>query len=144
MSKSLSLYLQLALGLKGGLALVQSDLNLQIGMRLASAVAMAFLVPTLGYLFLRNRIPKFDAAAIAAAYCSASAVTFATAMQDLESNGIRFGGHMAVAMVLMESPAIIMAVLLANPCAKGAVPEGSPRPKALPSSAARAESVKHC
>jgi hypothetical protein len=35
-------------------------------------------------------------------------------MQFLESSGLQFGGHMTVAMVLMESPAIIMAVLLAN------------------------------
>lgn len=113
-SKFLSLYLLMALGLKGGFALAQSGLNPQIGLSLAAAVAMAFLVPTLGFLFLRNRIPKLDAAAIAAAYGSVSAVTFVTAMQYLESSGIPFGGHMAVAMVLMESPAIIMAVLLAN------------------------------
>jgi hypothetical protein len=41
-------------------------------------------------------------------------VTFVTAMQYLETAGLSPGGHMAVAMVLMESPAIIMAVLLAN------------------------------
>ena len=51
---------------------------------------------------------------VAAAYGSVSAVTFVMAMQYLETAGLFFGGHMAVAMVLMESPAIIMAVLLAN------------------------------
>ena len=113
-SKFLSLYLLMALGLKGGFALVKSGLSPEIALSLSAAVAMAFLVPTLGYLFLRDRISKFDAAAIAAAYGSVSAVTFVTAMQYLEAQGLSFGGHMAVAMVLMESPAIIMAVLLAN------------------------------
>ena len=113
-SKFLSLYLLMALGLKGGFALAKSGLNADIALSLSAAVAMAFLVPTLGYAFLRRRIAGFDAAAVAASYGSVSAVTFVTAMQYLENAGLAFGGHMAVAMVLMESPAIIMAVLLAN------------------------------
>lgn len=59
-------------------------------------------------------LPRDDAAAVAASYGSVSAVTFVTAMQYLEGVGLQAGGHMTVAMVLMESPAIIMAVLLAN------------------------------
>ncbi|MFN6017738.1 MAG: sodium-dependent bicarbonate transport family permease [Verrucomicrobiota bacterium] len=113
-SKFLSLYLLMALGLKGGFALAQSGFSMAIAISLAAAIAMAFIVPTLGYAFLKNRISKYDAAAVAAAYGSVSAVTFVTAMQFLESSGLQFGGHMAVAMVIMESPAIIMAVLLAN------------------------------
>ena len=113
-SKFLSLYLLMALGLKGGFALAKSGFGVEVMVSLSAAVIMAFLVPTIGYAFLKNRIPKLDAAAVAAAYGSVSAVTFVTAMQFLESSGLKFGGHMAVAMVLMESPAIIMAVLLAN------------------------------
>jgi hypothetical protein len=113
-SKFLSLYLLMALGLKGGFALAQSGFSVAIAISLAAAIAMAFIVPTLGYNFLKNRISKYDAAAVAASYGSVSAVTFVTAMQFLESSGLQFGGHMAVAMVIMESPAIIMAVLLAN------------------------------
>ncbi len=113
-SKFLSLYLLMALGLKGGFALAQSGLSASVMVSLAAAILMAFLVPTLGYQFLKKRVSRFDAAAIAASYGSVSAVTFVTAMQYLESNQMVFGGHMAVAMVVMESPAIIMAVLLAN------------------------------
>ena len=113
-SKFLSLYLLMALGLKGGFALSQSGLNASVMISLAAAMLMAFIVPALGYQLLRNRISKFDAAAIAASYGSVSAVTFVTAMQYLEANQMAFGGHMAVAMVVMESPAIVMAVLLAN------------------------------
>lgn len=113
-SKFLSLYLLMALGLKGGFALAKSGFSTAVAISLAAAIAMAFIVPTLGYLFLKSRISKYDAAAVAASYGSVSAVTFVTAMQFLENSGLKFGGHMAVAMVLMESPAIIMAVLLAN------------------------------
>ena len=113
-AKFLSLYLLMALGLKGGFALGKSGLNLEIGLSLGAALFMAFLVPALGYWFLRNRVSRYDAAAVAAAYGSVSAVTFVTAVQFLENLGITSGGHMAVAMVIMESPAIISAVLLAN------------------------------
>jgi uncharacterized protein len=113
-SKFLSLYLLMALGLKGGFALAKSGLGLSVLLSLGAAMAMAFIVPALGYAFLKSRIARYDAAAVAASYGSVSAVTFVTAMQFLESSGLDVGGHMAVAMVLMESPAIIMAVLLAN------------------------------
>lgn len=113
-TKFLSLYLLMALGLKGGFALAKAGINFDVMISLGAAMAMAFLVPTIGYMFLRRWVSGFDAAAVAASYGSVSAVTFVTAMQFLESNGMNVGGHMAVAMVLMESPAIIMAVLLAN------------------------------
>jgi len=51
---------------------------------------------------------------VAATYGSVSAVTFITAVQYLDTHGVDYGGHMAAAMALMESPAIIMAVVLAN------------------------------
>jgi hypothetical protein len=41
-------------------------------------------------------------------------VTFITALQHLDTHGLVYGGHMSAAMALMESPAIIMAVLFAN------------------------------
>jgi hypothetical protein len=113
-AKFLSLYLLMALGLKGGFALAQSGLTASIAVSLGAAILMAFLVPILGYAVLRKRVSRYDAAAVAASYGSVSAVTFVTAMQYLESSGLVFGGHMAVALVVMESPAIVVAVLLAN------------------------------
>ncbi|MFZ9238269.1 MAG: sodium-dependent bicarbonate transport family permease, partial [Burkholderiaceae bacterium] len=114
MAKFLSLYLLMALGLKGGFALSESGLTAGIMASLLAAVLMAFIVPVIGYSLLRRFVPPFDAAAVAAAYGSVSAVTFVTAMQYVESQQIPVGGQMAVAMVLMESPAIIVAVVLAN------------------------------
>jgi len=113
-AKFLSLYLLMALGLKGGFALGKSGLTPEILFSLGAALFMAFLVPAMGYGFLRKRVSRYDAAAVAAAYGSVSAVTFVTAVQFLENMGMAVGGHMAVAMVIMESPAIICAVLLAN------------------------------
>ena len=113
-SKFLSLYLLMALGLKGGFALAHSGLGAEVMVSLGAAMLMAFVVPALGYQLLKNRVSRFDAAAIAASYGSVSAVTFVTAMQYLEANQMSPGGHMAVALVIMESPAIVMAVLLAN------------------------------
>jgi len=113
-TKFLSLYLLMALGLKGGFALAQSGFTIDIAISLFVALLMAFIVPVMGYSYLKNKVSKFDAAAIAAAYGSVSAVTFVTAMQYIENQGLNVGGYMSVAMVIMESPAIIMAVLLSN------------------------------
>ena len=113
-AKFLSLYLLMALGLKGGFALAHSGLGASVLLSLGTAVLMAFIVPAMGYQFLKRRVSRFDAAAIAASYGSVSAVTFVTSVQYLEAKQMAPGGHMAVALVVMESPAVIMAVLLAN------------------------------
>jgi len=113
-SRFLSLYLLMALGLKGGFALSQSGLTANVGISLAAAILLAIFIPLMGYWFLRRFVTGFDAAAVAATYGSVSAVTFVTAVQYLENQNIDYGGHMAAAMALMESPAIILAVVLAN------------------------------
>jgi hypothetical protein len=113
-SRFFSLYLLMAMGFKGGVALSTSPLDWTSLATLLCAMAMALIIPFWGYLYLRRRFSAFDAAAVAAAYGSVSAVTFITATQFLEREGIPFGGHMMVAMVLMESPAIVMAVFLAH------------------------------
>jgi hypothetical protein len=113
-SRFLSLYLLMALGLKGGFALSHSGLTAQVGISLAAATTLAICIPLIGYWILKRFTSGFDAAAIAATYGSVSAVTFVTAVQFLENQGIAYGGHMAAAMALMESPAIILAVVFAN------------------------------
>jgi uncharacterized protein len=113
-SRFLSLYLLMALGLKGGFALAESGLTLNIAASLGAAVALAIVIPLIGYRLLRRFLSGYDAAAIAATYGSVSAVTFITAVQYLETHSIAFGGHMAAAMALMESPAIVIAVVFAN------------------------------
>jgi hypothetical protein len=134
-SRFLSLYLLMALGLKGGFALSQSGLTANVGISLAAAVGLAIVIPLIGYTLLRRFVSGFDAAAVAATYGSVSAVTFVTAVQFLENQDIAYGGHMAAAMALMESPAIILAVVFANSlrqkAAKGGMgtADGTPVPK---------------
>lgn len=125
-SRFLSLYLLMALGLKGGFALSQSGLTQEVIVSLGAALGLAFLVPVLGYWVLRRVLNGFDAAAIAATYGSVSAVTFITATQYLDTQGIPHGGHMAAAMALMESPAIVLAVVLANQARKNRVSPNGP------------------
>lgn len=122
-SRFLALYLLMALGLKGGFALAKSGLTADVAISLGCALALAVVVPAIGYRFLRGRVSGFDAAAIAATYGSVSAVTFITAAQFLDGRGVAYGGHMAAALALMESPAIIMAVILANAMRR---PQASP------------------
>ena len=113
-SRFLSLYLLMALGLKGGFALNKSGFTNEIGFSLGLAVFLAIIIPIIGYWILRKSLNAFDAAAIAATYGSVSAVTFITATQYLDQSNIEYGGYMSAAMALMESPAIILAIVLAN------------------------------
>jgi len=113
-AKFLSLYLLVALGFKGGQALGDAGLSGDGGKVLAVAMLLALLIPGWSFLILRKKINPFDAAAISATYGSVSAVTFIAASQFVANRGAEAGGYMTVALVLMESPAIIMAVLLAT------------------------------
>jgi hypothetical protein len=113
-ARFLSLYLLMALGLKGGFALHKSGFTTEIALSLGLAIFLAVLIPIVGYQILRTKLNAFDAAAVAATYGSVSAVTFITATQYLDQFNISYGGHMAAAMALMESPAIILAIVLAN------------------------------
>ncbi len=112
-TRFLSLYLLMSVGLKGGFALARSGGGADVLTALGAAIALALLVPLLGWLLLRNWLPALDAAAVAATYGSVSATTFIAATQYLQQADVPYGGHMAVALVLMESPAAIMAVGLA-------------------------------
>lgn len=113
-TKFLSLYLLMAIGFKGGVALRSSGLTADAGWALSAAMLMAVVIPIWVFALLRRWLNAFDAAAVAATYGSVSAVTFIAANHYLESQGVTSGGYMAVALVLMESPAVIMALLLAN------------------------------
>lgn len=110
--KLFSLYLLLAIGFKGGLELQHSGLGGQVLPTIAAAMAMSLLVPLYSYLVLKTRLDGFNAAAIAATYGSISAVTFITAESFLETQNLPFDGFMVAALALMESPAIIVGLLL--------------------------------
>ena len=113
-AKFCSLYLLLVVGFKGGTSLAATGITPAMGWALLAAALLALAVPAWSFLVLRRRLSPFDAAAVAATYGSVSAVTFITAVGFAEKQNIDTNGYMTVALVLMESPAIIMAVLLAN------------------------------
>lgn len=113
-TRALSLYLLFAIGMHGGVELSRSGFHLATLLPLGVGVVGSALVPVVAFLVLRRRLSVEDAAAIAATYGSISAVTFITATSFLEDQGVTFGGHMVAAMALMESPAILVGVLLAR------------------------------
>ncbi|MEA5566584.1 MULTISPECIES: sodium-dependent bicarbonate transport family permease [unclassified Anabaena] len=112
--KLFSLYLLFAIGFKGGVELVKSGLNQEVILTLLAAVLMASLVPIYTFFILRIKLDTYNAAAIAATYGSISAVTFITASSFLTQLGISFDGYMIAALALMESPAIIVGLVLVN------------------------------
>lgn len=110
--KLFSLYLLLAIGFKGGYELAQSGMNTQIALTLIASIIMALVVPVYSFFILRLKLDAYNAAAIAATYGSISAVTFITASSFLEKLEISYGGHMVASLALMESPAIIIGIIL--------------------------------
>lgn len=111
-SKFISLYLLFAIGFKGGQELSHEPLNAQIGAAMLFGIAISLCIPLYTFFILRRKLNVFNAGAIAAAYGSVSAVTFVTAVSYLESQQLHLHGHMVAIMALMESPAIIMGLVL--------------------------------
>jgi hypothetical protein len=111
-SKFISLYLLMAIGFKGGVELHESGITGQVIAVLLVSIVMSILIPLYSFAILRRKLDVPNAAALAASFGSVSAVTFITASNILESAGIKFGGEMMAAMALMESPSIIIGVIL--------------------------------
>jgi hypothetical protein len=112
--KLFSLYLLLAIGFRGGVELAHSGLGPTVLLTIGAAVLMSLLVPITSFLVLRTRLDGYNAAAVAASYGSISAVTFITAQSFLTVLKVPFDGFMVAALALMESPAIVVGVLLAK------------------------------
>jgi uncharacterized protein len=110
--KFISLYLLFAIGFKGGQELSHSNFSFQILYSLLFGLVIASLIPLYTFFILKRRLSVSDAGAVAATYGSVSAVTFVAATSFLEANKISFGGEMVAVMALMESPAIIVGVIL--------------------------------
>jgi hypothetical protein len=110
--KLFSLYLLVAIGFKGGHELLESGLSASIIVTLLAAILMASIVPVYSFFILRIKLDNYNAAAIAATYGSISAVTFITASSLLDKLQIDYGGHMVAALALMESPAIVVGLIL--------------------------------
>ncbi len=112
--KLFSLYLLFAIGFKGGVELVKSGVTQEVVLTMVAAMLMACFVPLYTFFILKQKLDIYNAAAIAATYGSISAVTFITASSFLAKLGIAYDGYMVAALALMESPAIIVGLILVN------------------------------
>ena len=111
-SKFISLYLLFSIGFKGGQELSHETFTSEIGWSMLFGVSISLIIPIYTFFILIRKLNVFDAGAIAAAYGSVSAVTFVTAVSYLESQQLTLHGHMVAIMALMESPAIIIGLVL--------------------------------
>ena len=111
-SKFISLYLLFSIGFKGGQELSHDALSVEIITSLFFGFFISLAIPFYTFYILKKKLSIYDSGAIAAAYGSVSAVTFVTATSYLESMKLSLHGHMVAVMALMESPAIIMGLIL--------------------------------
>ena len=113
-AKALSLYLMLCIGFKGGVEAQASGLTGGLLAAGGLGLAFSFLAPFAAYLALRTLcgVERVTAAATAAHYGSVSVVTFAAGSEYLRTLGVEFSGHMAAVLALMETPAILAALLI--------------------------------
>ena len=111
-SKFISLYLLFAIGFKGGQELSHETFNTEIAASMLFGIGISMAIPIYTFFLLKKQLNPYNAAAIAAAYGSVSAVTFVTVVSFLEIQHLQLQGHMVAIMALMESPAIIVGLLL--------------------------------
>jgi uncharacterized protein len=111
----LSIFLLLAIGLKGGVALRGSspeNLLLLIGATVVCGMLTAFSAYWVAKTFLRDS--RLDAASLAAHYGSVSAVTFIAAQQFTERSGLPADPVLVALVVALEIPAILMGLAIAK------------------------------
>ncbi len=111
-SKFISLYLLFSIGFKGGQELAHETFTTEIAWSMVFGIGISILIPLYTFFILKKKLNIYDSGAIAAAYGSVSAVTFVTAVSFLESQQLTMHGHMVAIMALMESPAIIIGLVL--------------------------------
>lgn len=120
-AKALSLYLMLCIGFKGGVEARIAGFNGDFLSAGAIGIALSALMPLLAFVILKRfqRLDRATACALAATYGSVSVVTFAAGQQHIAALGIPSGGYMAAVLALMETPAILTALLLLNGAGRG-------------------------
>ena len=110
LSKFLGYYLLFALGLKGGQSLQNNGFTDEVISVLSLGTFFAILIPLISYLYLKNILNTDDAAALSGTYGSVSAVTYVTALTYLSTSNQYFDDFMSAVLVVMEFPAIFMAL----------------------------------
>ncbi len=120
-AKALSLYLMLCIGFKGGVEARAAGFNGDFLAAGAIGVALSAVMPLLAFVMLKRvrGLDRSTICALAATYGSVSVVTFAAGQQHLEAVGLPSGGYMAAVLALMETPAILTALILLNGAGRG-------------------------
>lgn len=118
--RALSIYLLIGIGLHGGLELAHAELSTAL-LAIIWALVLGIVLPIMSYfiLFSIGHLDKLNAAAIAAHYGSVSAGTFLTALAFLDSRQISYETYPLIMLAIMESPAIIIGLILANLARRG-------------------------
>lgn len=115
-AKGLALYLMAAIGLKGGVQVSDAGFSTEMLAAAAAGLVLSILIP-LPVFFMLRRVGKLDAvnaAAVAAHYGSVSVVTFVTGVEVLTTSGLPPAGYLVAVLAIMETPAIIVGLLLAR------------------------------
>ena len=107
--ESLSIFLLLAIGLKGGVELARQPLA-ELLLPALVIVGIGASLPLIAFPLLLGpgRLSRADAASVAAHYGSVSVVTFAVGSAYLSKLGAQYEGYMAVFLVLVEYPAVVV------------------------------------
>jgi hypothetical protein len=116
-SRYLSIYLMMAIGFKGGVAIAETaEINGEVISTIIAGIITGFTQPFIGYLLLRwtTKLDSPTAAAVAAHYGSISMVTFVTAISFLETNAVIYAGYIVAVLALMEAPAILSGLFIAH------------------------------
>jgi len=116
-SSYLSIYLMMAIGFKGGVAIANEPiLDFKVVSLLVTGVVIGFLIPFIAYSILRltSKLDTPTAAAVAAHYGSISMVTFATAAAFLKLNDVTYAGYIVAVVALKEAPAILSGLYIAH------------------------------
>lgn len=116
-SRYLSIYLMMSIGVKGGVAIANTPaFTPAILAAVVAGFAMSLFMPFLAFFMLKSttRLDRPTAAAIAAHYGSISIVTFATASAFLKSHEIAYAGYLVAILALMEAPAIFSGLFIAH------------------------------
>ncbi|MBI1233470.1 MAG: sodium-dependent bicarbonate transport family permease [Alphaproteobacteria bacterium] len=114
-AKGISIYLVMAIGFKGGAEMAASPL-VAAAMAIVAGIVLSAALPFISFNALRltSRLPRVDAAAIAAHYGSISIVTFIAASDAGMAMGLAAAGFMVAVAAAMEAPAIFSGLALAG------------------------------
>lgn len=112
--ETLSIYLLLAIGLKGGIELSKQPLA-ALAPQVGATMLLSFAIPFALYPLLRGlRLSGADSASVAAHYGSVSVVTFAVVTAALVRQGIPYESHAPLWVAVMEAPGLVAGILLAR------------------------------